>query len=152
MNVIQRRRPQRHSEVTPSSETDPAAAGVPVLDRAGAAFETIRASDLEIGVYRVSSSEEIAELGQDAVVLLAAYDANDLERAATLIAEHSTVVVGMGLGERCGSRALNLGALGYLHDGLGAARMRERFSEAITRHHYRQLRRSVAGTPLRPYR
>lgn len=114
--------------------------GFPVVDRLGAAFDTIRESGLGVGIYRVGSHDEIDHLDGDAVVLVAAYDACELESAASTIARHPTVVLGVGLGEHHASRALTLGALGFLHDGLGPAAVKERFSDALARHHYRRLR------------
>ena len=118
----------------------PESSGFAVVDRLGAAFDAMRASDLGVGIYRVATDDEVAHLAGDAVVLLAAYDARELEAAAPTIARHPTVVLGMGLSEHYGSRALSLGALGFMHDGLSASAVKERFSDALARHRYRQLR------------
>ena len=116
--------------------------GFPVVDRVGAAFDAIRDSGLGVGMYRVGSHDEIAHLGANEVVLVAAYDALELESAARTIASHPTVILGIGLSEHYGSRALSLGALGFVHDGLTPSAVKERFSDALARHRYR-LRRTT---------
>lgn len=120
--------------------TEPASSGFAVVDPVGTAFDAMRASGLDVGMYRVASHEEIAHLGGDAVVVLAAYDERQLEAAAPTIAQHPTVILGVGLSEHYSSRALSLGALGFMHDGLSTSAVKERFSDALARHRYRQLR------------
>lgn len=131
---------RRHSPGNTQETSEPEFAGFAVVDRVGAAFDAVRATGLGVGMYRVSSQDEIAHLGNDAVVLVAAYDARELEDAAGTIARHPTVILGMGLSEHYSSRALSLGALGFMHDGLSASAVKERFSDALARHRYRQLR------------
>lgn len=133
------RRRSSESTVGSAGSTD-ASAGLPIFDPAGTAFEAMRGSGVNVGMYRVQSVQEIDAVGPDVLVLFAAYDAAQLERGGGFMARHSTVVVGVGLGEHAGSRALSLGALGYLHDGLSAAGIRERFSDAVARHSYRRIR------------
>ena len=129
---------QADPATTATSESE--FAGFPVVDHLGAAFDAIRSSGLGVGMYRVASQEQIADLGRDAVVLVAAYDATELESAAAVMSHHPTVVVGMGLSEHYSSRALSLGALAFMHDGLSASAVKERFADALARHRYRLLR------------
>ena len=136
MRFLSKERQPGAAQVAPPPES----IGLPVVDRVGAAFDAMRASGLDVGMYRVASPEEIAGLGADALVLVAAYDARELEAAAGTIADHPTVILGMGLSEHYGSRALSLGALGFMHDGLSASAVKERFSDALARHRYRRLR------------
>lgn len=131
---------RQRSSAEPDAAPAPEAGGFAVVDPLGTAFDAMRASGLGVGMYRVATQEEIAHLGGDSVVLVAAYDARELEAAAPTIARHPTVVLGMGLSEHYGSRALSLGALGFMHDGLSASAVKERFSDALARHRYRRLR------------
>lgn len=128
----------------PLEPRDTEHSGYPVVDRVGTAFDAMRGSDLGVGMYRVGSGDEVRQLDRDAVVLLATYDAHELEAAAAAIASRPTVVVGIGLSEHHGSRALSLGALGFVHDGLPASAVKERFSDALARHRFRQLRATRA--------
>ena len=116
------------------------AAGMPVIDRAGQAFEIVRESELGMALWRVAAIEDVPGLGTDTVVLYAAYDWADLDRAAALMRRQPTVVLGMGLGAHAGSRALNLGAIGYLHDGLARDQLGAAFADALARQRYRHIR------------
>jgi len=106
---------------------------MPVIDRAGQAFEIVRESELGMALWRVAAIEDVPGLGTDTVVLYAAYDWADLDRAAALMRRQPTVVLGMGLGAHAGSRALNLGAIGYLHDGLARDQLGAAFADALAR-------------------
>lgn len=114
------------------------AAGMPVVDRAGRAFETVRASELGIGLWRVATVEDLRGLAADTVVIYAAYDWEELERGSALIRRQPTVVLGIGLGAHAGSRALNLGAIGYLHDGLDRGQLCGALADALARQGYRR--------------
>ena len=118
------------------------AAGLPVVDRAGQAFATARDSGLGVGLWRVPTVEDLPRLAADTVVLYAAHDQDELERGHALMRRQPTVVMGIGLGAFAGSRALNLGAIGYVHDGLDRAQLAGAFEDAITRQRYRSLRNS----------
>ena len=119
--------------------SDPAA-GMPVVDVAGRAFETARESGLGVGLWRVGTVEELPRLAAETVVLYAAHDQDELERGHALMRRQPTVVMGIGLGAAAGSRALNLGAIGYIHDGLDRAQLAGAFEDAITRQRYRSIR------------
>lgn len=126
-----------------STDARPDASGVAVIDATGAAFDTIRITGLDIGLFRVLAEQEVPS-GDPSVVIYATYDEHELEAAASFLRRHPTVVLGMGLGEHFGSRALALGALGYVHDGLAPSNLRDRFTQATLRHRYRTTR----GMPL----
>jgi len=116
------------------------AAGMPVVDRAGRAFETVRQSELGIALWRVAAIEDLRGLAADTVVLYAAYDWDELERGWALIRRQPTVVMGIGLGANAGSRALNLGAIGYLHDGLDRGQLCGAFADSLARQRSRFIR------------
>jgi len=99
---------------------------MPVVDRAGHAFEIVRESELGMALWRVAALEDVPGLAADTVVLYAAYDWADLERGSALMRRQPTVVLGMGLGAHAGSR-----------DQLGAA-----FADALARQRYRHIRTS----------
>jgi len=115
---------------------------MPVVDRAGQAFEIVRESELGMALWRVAALEDVPGLAADTVVLYAAYDWADLERGSALMRRQPTVVLGMGLGAHAGSRALNLGAIGYLHDGLARDQLGAAFADALARQRYRHIRTS----------
>lgn len=117
-----------------------AADGMPVVDRAGRAFESARENSLATALWRVDSVEDLPTLAADTVVLYAAHDQDELERGRALMRRQPTVVMGIGLGAWAGSRALNLGAIGYIHDGLDPAQLSGAFGDAITRQSYRSIR------------
>jgi len=115
-------------------------AGVPVVDRVGEAFEAARESGIGAALWRVDTIEDLPRLATDTVVLYAAHDRNELERGWALMRRQPTVVMGIGLGAEAGSRALNLGAVGYIHDGLDHDQLSRGFADAIARQRYRSIR------------
>lgn len=121
--------------------------GMPVVDRAGRAFAAARESGLGIGLFRVDTIDALPRLAADTVVLYAAHDQAELEQGHALMRRQPTVVIGIGLGAQAGSRALNLGAIGYLHDGLDRAQLAGAFGDALARLRYRSLR-SASAVPL----
>lgn len=114
--------------------------GMPVVDRAGQAFETARTSDLGMALWRVETVDDLPRLAADTVVLYAAHDSAELEHGYALMRRQPTIVIGMGLGAHSGSRALMLGAIGYVHDGLNLAQFTDAFADALTRQRYRSMR------------
>lgn len=127
----------------PATAPDPASeapAGTPVVDRAGRAFAAARDSGLGVGLFRVDSIDALPRLAADTVVLYAAHDQAELEQGYALMRRQPTVVLGVGLGAQAGSRALNLGAIGYLHDGLDRAQLAGAFGDALARLRYRSQR------------
>jgi len=137
-------RPAKAPATTPDERPEPETAdapdGMPVVDRAGTAFETARHSALGVGLFRVDSVEDLPRLAADTVVLYAAHDQAELERGYALMRRQPTVVMGIGLGAESGSRALNLGAIGYIHDGLDRSQLSGAFGDALTRLRYRTVR------------
>jgi len=133
----------RRSTVPPTAALPVASAapsGMPVVDPAGRAFETARTSDLGVALWRVETVDDLPGLAADTVVLYAAHDSAELERGYALMRRQPTVVLGMGLGAHSGSRALMLGAIGYVHDGLNRAQFTDAFADALTRQRYRAMR------------
>ncbi len=128
------------SDAVDASAAAGKAAGMPVVDRIGRAFESARASGLGIGLWRVAKVDDLRGLTADTAVLYAAYDWEELERGSALMRHQPTVVLGIGLGARAGSRALNLGAIGYLHDGLDRGQLCGALADALARQSYRRIR------------
>ncbi len=114
--------------------------GVPMVDTVGQAFNIVRASGADLAVWRVEGTGQLTGLRGDKLVLIAAYDAAELERLTPVIREHPSVVVGVGLGEWAGSRALMLGALAYAHTELDPSALRGQIADALARHESRRTR------------
>lgn len=125
--------------VEPADAADGASLGTPLLDPMGEAFTLLRSSGAEVGIWRAELFE-VSSLDDDHPLLVAVYDAHDLEHVVHVLTRHPTIVIGIGIGEWLGSRALSLGALGYVHDGLDAGAVRGRLADAFARHRHRRAR------------
>ena len=104
-----------------------------LVDHHGEATDLIRSLELDIGIVYVSHTQKLGKVEPGTLVMLAVYSGEELDRGYPLYCGLPTVVLGMGTGPREGSRALQLGAVGYVHDdqtptalraGIGDAHMR----------------------------
>lgn len=112
-----------------------------VVDHGGIAFDLIRHLGLALGVWRVSSADELGTVPAGTMVMLAVYSGGELDRGHALYRGVPTVVFGVGTGPREGSRALQLGAVGYVHDDLSLTAIRDGIFDSLLRAH-RRWRRS----------
>lgn len=113
---------------------------MPLVDGRGAAFDLIRSLGLPMGVWRVPSAAELGDVSPIPLVMLAVYSRDDLDAARGLLRETPTLVLGIGMGPREGSRALGLGAVGYMHDTLEPVELRDAIGDSIMRAHWRRQR------------
>lgn len=113
---------------------------VPLVDERGAAFDLIRSLGLPMGVWRVPSPADLGDVSPVPLVMLAVYSRADIDAARGLLKDIPTLVLGIGTGPREGSRALGLGAVGYTHDTLEPAELRDDIGESIVRAHWRRMR------------
>ncbi|MBU6422832.1 MAG: hypothetical protein KGQ88_02215 [Chloroflexi bacterium] len=113
---------------------------LPLVDECGAAFDLIRSLGLPMGVWRVPSAAELGDVSLTPLVMLAVYSRADIDAARALLRDTPTLVLGIGTGPREGSRALGLGAVGYMHDALDAVELRDTIGESIVRAHWRRSR------------
>ena len=87
---------------------------LPLVDSLGQGFEMLRGIDLGHSLWRVEGGGELESLPAGQIVLVAAYSSADIEASRPLMQRFMTIVLAMGLGPRYGSRALALGAVGYV--------------------------------------
>jgi hypothetical protein len=105
---------------------------VAVIDRDGRGFDFLRSLGLELGLWRVRSGDELAET-PGAVAVLAAYTPAELAAGNALMRGRPTIALGIGLGPREASRALLLGAIGYVHDGLDPGICQRQIADSFAR-------------------
>lgn len=117
---------------------------IPLLDRHGHADELVQSIDLGHRLWRASAASELDGLPDRQTVCIAAYSADDIEAARSLMARFTTIVLSMGVGPQHGSRALMLGAVGYVEAGSDRGAMQGAFSDAVQRGRTRRLREAVA--------
>ncbi len=113
---------------------------VPLVDERGAAFDLIRSLGLPMGVWRVPTAADLGDVSPVPLVMLAVYSRADIDAARGLLKDMPTLVLGIGTGPREGSRALGLGAVGYMHDTLEPVELRDAIGESIVRAHWRRMR------------
>jgi hypothetical protein len=107
-------------------------AGVAVIDQHGRAFDFLRSLDLELGLWRVDSGDEIAGM-PGTVAVLAAYAPAELAAGNGLMRRRPTIALGIGLGPREASKALLFGAIGYVHDGLDRSSCQQQIADSFAR-------------------
>jgi hypothetical protein len=148
--MIFRRRPVAEPELITAPEvpsaTLPDDVSLPLVDAVGAGFELLREIDLGHSLWRTAASTDLSQLPNDQIIVLAAYAPEDITQARALMGQHMTIVLGMGLGPHYGSRALQLGAVGYLDASLDQSDIRGLFGDAVARVRIRRLR---AGSDTR---
>ena len=117
---------------------------IPFVDVDGRAFELLRSIDVGHGLWRPEAIADLDRLGRDQIVVVAAYTPEDIESAHLLMKRFMTIVVAMGPGPRYGSRALALGAVGYVDAETTESDIRGLFGDAVTRVRIRRLREAAA--------
>jgi hypothetical protein len=128
----------------PAAPPTPDDVNIPLLDARGPAFELVQAIDLGPAVWRANVASELDHLPNRQLVIVAAYTAGDVDAARPLMQRFITIVLAMGLGPHYGSRAMVLGAVGYVDGGGSPAEIQGSFSDAVERGRMRRLRDSAA--------
>ncbi len=111
-----------------------------LVDGRGFAFELIRSLGLALGVWHVATPDELGSVPSGTLVMLAVYSGEELDRGYSLYRGTPTMVLGLGTGPREGSRALQLGAVGYVHDDQSPNDIRDGIGGSIMRAHSRWSR------------
>jgi hypothetical protein len=117
---------------------------IPFVDADGRAFELLRAVDVGHGLWRPDAVADLERLGRDQIVVVAAYTPQDIETSHPLMKRFMTIVLAMGPGPRYGSRALALGAVGYVDAETTESDIRGLFGDAVARVRIRRLREAAA--------
>ena len=113
---------------------------IPLIDARGQGFELLRSIDLGRGLWRPNVAADLDCLGGRQIVVVAAYTADDIESCRPLMQRFMTIVLAMGLGPRYGSRALSLGAMGYVDASTPQRDIQSVFGDAVARIRSRRLR------------
>jgi hypothetical protein len=129
-------------EVVPEVESDDSR--IAILDAQGEGFEVLRTIDIGRALWRPESPTELDGLERRDVVIVAAYSAEDITSYRPLMARCMTIVLAMGLGPQLGSRALTLGAVGYIDASMDPGSISGAFSDAFARIGTRRQRELVA--------
>lgn len=138
--------PRMASSTQVAAATDPLAddGSIPLIDVQGQGFDLLRSIDLGHSLWRPTGATDLDQLSSRQIVVVAAYSPADLESARPLMQRFMTIVLAMGLGPQYGSRALTLGAVGYLDAGTDDGAIRGVFSDAVARVRIRRLRAAAA--------
>jgi hypothetical protein len=126
----------------PASTIDDAS--VPFVDHQGAGFDLLRSMDLGFSLWRTSAPADLERLDSRQIVVVAAYSPEDIESSRPLMKRFMTIVLAMGLGPHYGSRALTLGAVGYVDGSRDDGEIRGVFGDAVARVRIRRLREAAA--------
>lgn len=129
-------------ETAPTAHPDDS--HLPILDALGHGFEMLRTIDIGRALWRPLVASELDGLERRHVVVVAAYSAEDITSYRPLMQRCMTIVLAMGLGPQLGSRALTLGAVGYIDASLDHGTISGAFSDAFARIGTRRLREVVA--------
>jgi hypothetical protein len=117
---------------------------IPLIDVQGQGFDLLRAMDLGHSLWRPNVVTELDRLASQQIVVVAAYTPEDIEHSRPLMQRFMTIVLAIGLGPQYGSRALTLGAVGYLDADRGESDIRGLFGDAVARVRIRRLREAAA--------
>jgi hypothetical protein len=117
---------------------------IPLIDFLGQGFELLREIDLGHSLWRVELAADLDPLASGQIVVVAAYTPEDIESSRPLMQRFMTIVLAMGLGPHYGSRALALGAVGYVDANTDEGTIRGVFGDAVARVRIRRLRTSAA--------
>jgi hypothetical protein len=117
---------------------------IPLMDVRGQGFDLLRSIDLGHSLWRTSVASDLDQLGRRQIVVVAAYTSEDIESSRPLMQRFMTIVLAMGLGPRYGSRALTLGAVGYVDASTDDGAIRGVFGDAVARVRIRRLREAAA--------
>ena len=127
---------------------DPAAvaddANIPLIDARGYGFELLRSTNIGHGLWRSNTADDLDRLGGRQIVVVAVYTPDDIEALRPLMKRFMTIVLAVGLGPCFGSRALALGAMGYIDGTIAETDVRGAFSDAVARIRMRRLREAAA--------
>ncbi len=117
---------------------------IPLIDPQGHGFELLRSMNFGHAVWRSQGPTDLDRLGGRQIVLVAAYTPADIEASRPLMQRFKTIVLAMGLGPGYGSRALILGAMGYIDANTAEDNVRGLFGDAVARIRMRRLREAAA--------
>jgi hypothetical protein len=117
---------------------------IPLIDAEGRGFDLLRSIDLGHSLWRTSVPADLDQLGRRQMVVVTAYSPEDIESSRPLMQRFMTIVLAMGLGPRYASRALTLGAVGYVDASTDEGAIRGVFSDAVARVRIRRLREAAA--------
>jgi hypothetical protein len=117
---------------------------IPLVDVEGQGFDLLRSMDLGHSLWRPTVISDLDRLGNQQIVVVAAYSPEDIESSRPLMQRFMTIVLGMGLGPQYGSRALTLGAVGYVDGSRDEGDIRGLFGDAVARVRIRRLREAAA--------
>jgi len=117
---------------------------IPLIDVHGHGFALLRSIDLGHSLWRTNVATDLDHLGSRQIVVVAAYTPDDIESSRPLMQRFMTIVLAMGLGPSYGSRALTLGAVGYVDASTDQSDIRGVFSDAVARVRIRRLRETAA--------
>lgn len=129
-------------ELVPDAEPDDSR--IPILDARGDAFERLRTVDIGRALWRPDDATELDGLERRDAVIVAVYSAEDITSYRPLMQRCMTIVLAMGTGPQLGSRALTLGAAGYIDASLDPGTISGAFSDVFARIGSRRLRELVA--------
>ena len=115
--------------------------GLALVDARGYAMEFIRTLGLTLGIWHVRKPTELGSVPRGTLVMLAVYSGDELDRGYGLYQSAPTLVLGFGTGPREGSRALQLGAVGYVHDQETPNDLRDGIGQSFMRADRRWSRR-----------
>jgi hypothetical protein len=116
---------------------------IPLIDAEGQGFDLLRAIDLGHSLWRPNVVTELDTLGSSQIVVVAAYTPEDIEASRPLMQRFMTIVLAMGLGPHYGSRALTLGAVGYVDGSRDERDIRGLFGDAVARVQIRRIREAA---------
>jgi hypothetical protein len=131
--------------VSTTARSLPDDASLPLVDTAGQGFAMLREMDLGHNLWRTAESSDLDQLPSGQIIVVAAYTPDDIARARPLMGRFMTIILGMGLGPQYGSRALTLGAVGYVDASRDPGDIRGLFSDAVARVRIRRLREAAAA-------
>ena len=126
------------------TEPIPDDGSIPMIDALGQGLGLVRAIDLGHSFWRIEVAADLDRLPGGQIVVVAAYTAEDIDASRSLMQRFMTIVLAIGLGPRPGSRALALGAVGYVDADTDEGTIRGVFGDAVTRVRSRRLRAAVA--------
>jgi len=117
---------------------------IPLVDSVGRGFELLRAIDVGHSLWRVNGAADLPPLAGGQILVVTAYSTEDIEACRPLMQRFMTIILAMGLGPRFGSRALALGAVGYVDASTDGSEIRGMFGDAVARVRIRRLRAAPA--------
>lgn len=117
---------------------------LPMVDATGYGFQILRSLDLGHGLWRTNTVAELEHLDRRQIIIVAAYSPQDIDAAWPLMQRFMTIVLAIGPGPQYGSRALSLGAVGYVDATADQDDIRGVFGDAVSRARTRRVREAPA--------